>query len=146
MTACVDCVEGACRAAQAPPRSTPSSSAAPTTRWSAPCCSASWAAASTIVSSGEAIAEEVGERLATPGSANDESRRGNYRFLAHRRPGGSSAALGTRFLQLPIGEVDHVDVDRRRTREARRVSARARARDGRAARTSCARSGSSPAS
>jgi glutamate racemase len=63
----------------------------------------------TIVSSGEAIAEDVGERLADLGLANDEHRRGLYRFLAtgdvedFRR-------LGTRFLQLPVGEVTRLEV------------------------------------
>ena len=63
----------------------------------------------TIVSSGEAIAEDVGERLRDLGLANDERRRGRYRFLAtgdveeFRR-------LGTRFLQLPLDEVAHLDV------------------------------------
>ena len=63
----------------------------------------------TIVSSGEAIAEDVGQRLAGLGLANDEHRRGRYRFLAtgdveeFRR-------LGTRFLQLPVGEVTRLEV------------------------------------
>ena len=65
----------------------------------------------TIVSSGEAIAEGVHDRLGELGLANAEGRRGSYRFLASgdvhefRR-------LGTRFLQLPITEVDHVDLER----------------------------------
>ena len=62
-----------------------------------------------IVSSGEAIAAEVDSRLRSAGVANREDRRGEYRFLASgdvedfRR-------LGTRFLQLPIGNVEHVEV------------------------------------
>ena len=64
-----------------------------------------------IVSSGEAIAEDVHHRLSELGIANDQGRRGSYRFLASgdvhefRR-------LGTRFLQLPITEVDHLDLER----------------------------------
>ena len=64
-----------------------------------------------IVSSGEAIAEEVRHRLAELGLAGHVKRRGSYRFLAtgdveeFRR-------LGTRFLQLPIGAVDRLDLDR----------------------------------
>ena len=61
-----------------------------------------------IVSSGEAIAEDVHEHLRRLGLENEAGRRGSYRFLAtgdvqdFRR-------LGTRFLQLPITEVEHVD-------------------------------------
>ena len=64
-----------------------------------------------IVSSGEAIAEEVRHRLVELGLAGHVKRRGSYRFLAtgdveeFRR-------LGTRFLQLPIGAVDRLDLDR----------------------------------
>jgi glutamate racemase len=62
-----------------------------------------------IVSSGEAIAHEVESRLRDAGLENDEERRGNYSFLAT----GDSEQFrraGTRFLQLPIGAVEHVDV------------------------------------
>jgi glutamate racemase len=64
-----------------------------------------------IVSSGEAIAAEVEARLTAAGAANDESRRGSYRFLATGDPEQFRRA-GTRFLQLPIGEVEHVEVER----------------------------------
>jgi glutamate racemase len=63
----------------------------------------------TIVSSGEAIAAEVEARLDEAGVSNDEHRRGDYRFLATGDPEQFRRA-GTRFLQLPIGEVEHVDV------------------------------------
>jgi glutamate racemase len=62
-----------------------------------------------IVTSGEAIVEEVERELTAAGSAAPHDRRGDYRFLAtgdvedFRR-------LGTRFLQLPIATVGHVDV------------------------------------
>ncbi len=63
----------------------------------------------TIVTSGEAIASEVEAKLRHTGVEQGEDRRGNYRFVAtgdteeFRR-------LGTRFLQLPIAGVEHVDV------------------------------------
>jgi len=63
----------------------------------------------TIVSSGEAIAAEVEARLREAGVENDEHRRGEYRFLATGDPEQFRRA-GTRFLQLPIGEVEHVEV------------------------------------
>jgi glutamate racemase len=64
-----------------------------------------------IVSSGEAIASEVDTRLRDAGAANDEGRRGSYSFLATGDPG-EFRRLGTRFLQLPIDAVEHVDVGR----------------------------------
>ena len=62
-----------------------------------------------IVSSGEAIAAEVEARLSEASLDNDEGRRGDYRFLATGDPEQFRRA-GTRFLQLPIGEVEHVEV------------------------------------
>ena len=62
-----------------------------------------------IVSSGEAIASDVEAALRVRGSENERDRRGDYRFLATGDPHEFSR-LGTRFLQLPIGEVRHVDV------------------------------------
>jgi glutamate racemase len=63
----------------------------------------------TIVSSGEAIAGEVEAELAGAGVQNDPERRGDYRFLATGDPE-EFRRLGTRFLQLPIGEVRQVPV------------------------------------
>ncbi len=63
----------------------------------------------TIVSSGEAIADEVERELRAADLRRDEGRRGVYHFLATGDPEGFRR-LGTRFLQLPIGEVRHVDV------------------------------------
>lgn len=64
----------------------------------------------TLVSSGEAIAQEVEGKLRAAGLAReDEHRRGDYRFLASGDPD-DFRRLGIRFLQLPIGEVRHVDV------------------------------------
>jgi glutamate racemase len=62
-----------------------------------------------IVSSGEAIASEVESRLRSVGVANEDARRGDYRFLASGDPD-AFRRLGTRFLQLPIGFVEHVAV------------------------------------
>jgi glutamate racemase len=62
-----------------------------------------------IVSSGEAIAAEVESELRADGLEREEDRRGEYRFLASGDPDGFRE-LGTRFLQLPIGEVRHVNV------------------------------------
>jgi glutamate racemase len=63
----------------------------------------------TIVSSGEAIAAEVESTLRAQGLENDEHRRGDYRFLATGDPEQFRRA-GTRFLALPIGQVEHVEV------------------------------------
>ena len=62
-----------------------------------------------IVSSGQAIAEEVEMRLREARLEADHDRRGDYRFLATGDPE-EFRRLGTRFLQLPIGEVEHVEV------------------------------------
>jgi glutamate racemase len=70
-----------------------------------------------VVSSGEAIASEVDARLRAAGLANDEARRGVYRFLATGDPD-EFRRLGTRFLQLPIGSVEHVEVAAPARREA----------------------------
>ena len=64
-----------------------------------------------IVTSGEAIASEVDARLREAGVARDDERRGHYRFLATGEPG-EFRRLGIRFLQLPIAEVEHVEVAR----------------------------------
>jgi glutamate racemase len=63
-----------------------------------------------IVSSGEAIAAEVQAELRAAGLENDDAGRGNYRFLASGDPA-AFRRLGTRFLQLPIDEVGHVEVE-----------------------------------
>ena len=64
----------------------------------------------TIVSSGEAIARDVEARLQSAALENDERRRGTYSFLATGDPD-EFRRLGTRFLQLPVGNVEHVDVE-----------------------------------
>ena len=62
-----------------------------------------------IVTSGQAIADEVEVALRQRGLERDENRRGDYRFLCSADTD-SFRAVGTRFLQLPMGEVRHVDV------------------------------------
>jgi glutamate racemase len=63
----------------------------------------------TLVSSGEAIADELSDKLDAAGLANDPERRGSYRFLCSGDTD-AFARLATRFLQLPLGEVRQVDV------------------------------------
>src|SRR4051794_38925942 len=62
-----------------------------------------------IVSSGQAIADDVEAALTAGGLDNDPERRGQYRFLCSGDPE-SFRRTGTRFLQLPLGEVRHVEV------------------------------------
>jgi glutamate racemase len=62
-----------------------------------------------IITSGQAIADEVDAKLRDAGVAQDEERRGRYGFLATGEPD-EFRRLGIRFLQLPIAEVEHVDV------------------------------------
>ena len=62
-----------------------------------------------LVSGGEAIAADVERRLMAMGLENDPGRRGRYRFLTSGDPHEFRRA-GTRFLQLPLGEVGRVPV------------------------------------
>jgi glutamate racemase len=62
-----------------------------------------------IVTSGEAIAADVEQQLREAGVAREESRRGEYRFLATGDPE-EFRRLGTRFLQLPIDVVEQIEV------------------------------------
>jgi len=66
----------------------------------------------TIVSSGEAIADEVETKLREAGVAQDEGRRGSYSFIA-TGDAEEFRRLGTRFLQLPIARVETVTAVRR---------------------------------
>jgi len=61
----------------------------------------------TLVFSAEETAREVGETLARKGISNSEQREGAYRFLTTGDPA-AFAEMGKRFLQLPVGEVEHV--------------------------------------
>jgi len=62
-----------------------------------------------IVTSGEAIVEEIERELDAAGTSAPAEGRGSYRFLATGDVDGFRR-LGTRFLQLPIASVGHVDV------------------------------------
>ena len=57
----------------------------------------------------EAVADEVERTLAAAGTARPAGRRGSYRFLCSGDPD-EFRRRGTRFLQLPIGDVRHVEV------------------------------------
>ena len=61
----------------------------------------------TLVFSAEETAREVAETLARKGIENDAARTGAYRFLTTGDPA-AFREMGRRFLQLPIGEVEHV--------------------------------------
>lgn len=62
-----------------------------------------------LISSGAALARQVGHALSTRSLANPHAGEGEYRFLCT----GDTAAfqrLGTRFLQMPLGSVEHVEL------------------------------------
>jgi glutamate racemase len=63
----------------------------------------------TLVFSAEETAREVAETLARKGIENDGTRKGDVRFLTTGPPD-AFRETGARFLQLPIGEVEHVEV------------------------------------
>jgi glutamate racemase len=62
-----------------------------------------------LVFSAEETARDVAETLARKGIENDEGREGSYRFLTTGDPE-AFRALGQRFLQLPIDDVEHVEL------------------------------------
>jgi glutamate racemase len=63
-----------------------------------------------IVTSGEALARQVEHALASRGLANPRTTEGDYRFLSTGDPE-AFRALGTRFLQLPLGAVEQVGTE-----------------------------------
>jgi len=63
----------------------------------------------TLVFSADETAHEVAETLARKGIENDPSREGSYRFVTTGEPE-IFRATGARFLQLPIAEVEHVEL------------------------------------
>jgi glutamate racemase len=63
----------------------------------------------TLVFSAEETAREVAETLARKGIENEAGRDGVYRFLTTGEPA-AFRRLGERFLQLPLGDVEHVEV------------------------------------
>jgi glutamate racemase len=64
----------------------------------------------TLISSGQAIAEEVERHLRAAGLEAPVDRRGSYRFICSGDPD-EFRRVGTRFLQLPLGEVRRIDVE-----------------------------------
>ncbi len=63
----------------------------------------------TLVFSAEETAREVAETLARKGYENDPRREGSYRFLTTGDPD-AFREMGARFLQLPVTEVEHVEL------------------------------------
>jgi glutamate racemase len=63
----------------------------------------------TLVFSAEETAREVAETLTRKGIENDPRREGGYRFLT-TGDAGRFKELGQRFLQLPLDEVDRVEI------------------------------------
>ncbi len=62
-----------------------------------------------LVSGGHAVAAAVQRTLESAGLARTSGGEGDYRFLCSGEVG-SFRELGTRFLQMPLGEVEHVDI------------------------------------
>jgi glutamate racemase len=63
----------------------------------------------TLVFSAEETAREVAHTLARKGYENDAGREGAYRFLTTGDPH-AFREMGVRFLQLPIADVEHVEL------------------------------------
>ena len=63
----------------------------------------------TIVTSGEALARQVEHALSSRGLQNPRTTEGDYRFLTTGDTD-TFRTLGTRFLQMPLNEVAHVDL------------------------------------
>jgi glutamate racemase len=66
----------------------------------------------TLVTSGAGVARSVERALASRGLLNPSPGEGAYRFLCTGDVE-SFRALGTRFLQMPLGKVEHVDLSAR---------------------------------
>ena len=66
----------------------------------------------TLVSSGTGVARSVERALAARGLLNPQRDEGTYQFLCTGSVE-SFRALGTRFLQMPLGDVDHVELGAR---------------------------------
>jgi glutamate racemase len=62
-----------------------------------------------LVTAGHALAATAQRLLETRGLETPRREEGTYRFLCTGDPG-SFRELGTRFLQLPVGEVELADV------------------------------------
>ena len=66
----------------------------------------------TLVTSGTGVTRSVERALASRGLLNPHEGEGSYRFMC-TGDSGSFRTLGTRFLQMPLGEVVRVDVERK---------------------------------
>jgi glutamate racemase len=66
----------------------------------------------TLVSSGRGVARSVERALTARGLLNPQTGEGNYGFQCTGDVA-TFQALGTRFLQMPLGEVEHVDLGAR---------------------------------
>jgi glutamate racemase len=66
----------------------------------------------TLVSAGTGVARSVERALASRGLLNPRSDEGSYRFQCTADVD-SFRQLGTRFLQMPLGEIVHVDLEAR---------------------------------
>jgi glutamate racemase len=66
----------------------------------------------TLVTSGTGVARSVERALASRDLLNPQAEEGTYRFLCTGDVE-SFRALGTRFLQMPLGEVEHVELGAR---------------------------------
>ena len=64
-----------------------------------------------LIKSGEELARELRESLERKGLLRDDAREGRYRFACSGDPA-AFQALGTRFLQMPLGDVERVDITR----------------------------------
>jgi glutamate racemase len=62
-----------------------------------------------LVTAGHAIAATVERQLASAGLARTGNEEGTYRFLCTDDPD-SFRTLGTRFLQMPLGDIERVDL------------------------------------
>jgi glutamate racemase len=63
-----------------------------------------------LVTAGHALAAAAQRMLEARGLATDHVGEGTYRFLCTGDVP-SFRELGTRFLQMPLGEVEHVELD-----------------------------------
>jgi glutamate racemase len=64
----------------------------------------------TLIFSAEETAQEVAQTLVRKGYENDTAREGEYRFLTTGDPS-AFREMGVRFLQLPIADVEHVELE-----------------------------------
>jgi glutamate racemase len=65
----------------------------------------------TLITSGDAVARRVEQALSVRDLANPREGEGSYRFLC-TADADAFARIGSRFLQLPMGTVEHIDLPR----------------------------------